>query len=61
MTMLGSGVVVGQSAASAVVGLIADGAGAGAALVAPVAAAGVVLAAGVWNLLATRRRARAHR
>jgi MFS family permease len=59
MTMLGSAVVVGQSGASAVVGVLADEAGAGAALVAPVAAAGVVLAAGVWNLLATRRRTRA--
>ena len=59
MTMLGSAVVVGQSAASALVGLIADGAGAGAALVAPAVAATVVLAAGVWNALATRRLTRA--
>lgn len=55
MTMLGSGVVVGQSAASALTGLVADTAGAGAALLAPVAAAAVVLGAGVWNAVASRR------
>jgi MFS family permease len=54
MTMLGSGVVVGQSAASALTGLVADTAGAGAALLAPVAAAAVVLGAGVWNAVASR-------
>jgi hypothetical protein len=54
MTMLGSGVVVGQSAASALTGLVADRAGAGTALLAPLAAAAVVLFAGVWNALASR-------
>ncbi|MFB7892829.1 MFS transporter [Microbacterium sp. NPDC056044] len=54
MTMLGSAIVVGQSAASAVTGLVADTAGAGTALVAPLLAASVVLGAGVWNALASR-------
>ncbi len=54
MTMLGSAVVVGQSAASAVTGLVADAAGAGSALVAPLLAATVVLGAGVWNAVASR-------
>jgi MFS family permease len=54
MTMLGSGVVVGQSAASALTGLVADTAGAGAALLAPLSAALVVLGAGIWNALASR-------
>jgi MFS family permease len=55
MTMLGSAVVVGQSAASALTGVVAEAAGAGAALVAPFIAAAVVLGAGVWNALAARR------
>ncbi len=55
MTMLGSAVVVGQSAASALTGLVADAAGAGTALVAPLMAATVVLGAGVWNAVASRR------
>jgi MFS family permease len=54
MTMLGSAVVVGQSAASAITGLVADSAGAAAALVAPLVAAFVVLAAGVANAVAAR-------
>lgn len=54
MTMLGSAIVVGQSAASALTGLVADAAGFGTALVAPLVAASVVLAAGVWNALASR-------
>ncbi|WP_374975622.1 MFS transporter [Microbacterium trichothecenolyticum] len=54
MTMLGSAIVVGQSAASALTGLVADAAGSGTALVAPLVAASVVLAAGVWNALASR-------
>jgi len=54
MTMLGSAIVVGQSAASALTGLVADAAGAGTALVAPLLAATVVLGAGVWNALASR-------
>jgi MFS family permease len=54
MTMLGSAIVVGQSAASALTGLVADAAGSGTALVAPLLAASVVLGAGVWNALASR-------
>ena len=54
MTMLGSAVVVGQSAASALTGLVAESSGATAALVAPLLAACVVLAAGVANALAAR-------
>ncbi|HKP05831.1 MAG TPA: MFS transporter [Microbacterium sp.] len=55
MTMLGSAIVVGQSAASALTGLVADATGAGPALVAPLLAASVVLGAGVWNVVASRR------
>ena len=55
MTMLGSGVVVGQSAASAVTGVIADSVGASVALLAPAVAAAVVLGAGVVNAVAARR------
>ena len=56
MTMLGSAVVVGQSGASALTGVVAETSGAATALVAPVAAAAVVLGAGVWNAVATGRR-----
>ena len=56
MTMLGSAVVVGQSGASALTGVLAETSGAATALVAPVAAAAVVLGAGVWNAVATGRR-----
>jgi len=55
MTMLGSGVVVGQSAASAVTGIVADTLGASVALLAPAVAAAVVLGAGVVNAVAARR------
>lgn len=55
MTMLGSAVVVGQSAASAITGLVAESAGAQAALVLPIAAAGIVLAAGIANAVFARR------
>jgi MFS family permease len=55
MTMLGSGVVVGQSAASAVTGVVADTLGASVALLAPAVAAAVVLGAGVVNAVAARR------
>ena len=47
MTMLGSAVVAGQSAASAITGVIADAAGSPVALCAPIAGALVVLGAGV--------------
>lgn len=56
MTMLGSAIVVGQSAASAVTGLLAETAGYTVALMTPLAAASVVLAAGVVNSVAVRRR-----
>lgn len=56
MTMLGSAVVVGQSGASALTGVLAETSGAATALVAPVVAAAVVLGAGVWNAVATGRR-----
>ncbi|WP_214465250.1 MFS transporter [Microbacterium flavescens] len=56
MTMLGSAVVVGQSAASALTGLLAEGSGATIALLAPLAAALVVLAAGVANAALSRVR-----
>jgi len=55
MTMLGSAVVVGQSAASALTGLLADAAGASVALYAPFAAAAIVLVAGIVNATGTRR------
>jgi len=55
MTMLGSAVIVGQSAAAAITGLIAESSGAVAALYAPIAAAGLVLAAGVASALLARR------
>lgn len=56
MTMLGSGVVVGQSAASAVTGIIGEAAGASVALYAPIVAAAVVLAAGITNAALSRTR-----
>ena len=59
MTMLGSAVIVGQSAASALTGLLAESSGAAVALVAPLAAACVVLAAGVANAVLGRRVRRA--
>lgn len=54
MTMLGSAIVVGQSAASALTGLLAEGTDAATALLAPVAAAAVVLGAGVANAVIGR-------
>jgi hypothetical protein len=59
MTMLGSAVVVGQSAASALTGVIAESAGASAALIAPIVAAAVVLGAGIANVPLSRIRSRA--
>lgn len=55
MTMLGSAVIVGQSASSAITGLLADAAGSSVALYAPLAAALLVLGAGVAAALASRR------
>jgi len=51
MTMLGSGVVVGQSAAAAITGELAERAGSGPALLMPLASAGIVVAAGIANRL----------
>jgi MFS family permease len=56
MTMLGSGIVVGQAVASGVVGSVASAAGAHAASFAPVVAALLVLLCGVANALVTRAR-----
>ncbi len=53
MTMLGSAVIVGQSASSAVTGVLAERWGTDVALVAPVVAAVVVVGAGVVNWLLT--------
>lgn len=61
MTMLGSAVVVGQSAASALTGLIAETAGAQIALIAPIVAAAVVLGAGIANAPLSRVRPASHR
>lgn len=55
MTMLGSAVIVGQSASSAITGLIADAAGSSVALYAPLAAAILVLGAGIAAAVASRR------
>lgn len=55
MTMLGSAVIVGQSASSAITGLIADAAGSPVALYAPLSAALLVLVAGVAAAIASRR------
>jgi MFS family permease len=56
MTMLGSAVVVGQSAASALTGVLAEAAGAQISLLAPIAAAVVVLGAGIANVPLSRVR-----
>lgn len=55
MTMLGSGVVVGQATAAAVTGGVAEAAGTPAALVLPLIAAAIVLLAGVANRLLSPR------
>ncbi|MDT0180596.1 MFS transporter [Microbacterium sp. ARD31] len=55
MTMLGSGVVVGQSAASALVGLVAEEAGTTVAMFAPLVAGSVVLGAAVAHTVVSRR------
>ncbi|WP_292790897.1 MULTISPECIES: MFS transporter [unclassified Microbacterium] len=49
MTMLGSGVIVGQSIGAAVAGEIAESLGTSAALVLPMIAAGIAFAAGLGN------------
>ncbi|MCI1017879.1 MFS transporter [Microbacterium sp. C5A9] len=63
MTMLGSGIVVGQSLGAAVAGELAESAGTGSALLLPIIAAGVAFAAGLvnWRLSATASRVRSER
>lgn len=58
MTMLGSGIVVGQSLGAAVAGELAENVGTSSALVLPIVAAGVAFAAALvnWRLSATRPR-----
>lgn len=58
MTMLGSGIVVGQSLGAAVAGDLAENAGTGSALVLPIIAAAVAFAAGLvnWRLSTARPR-----
>lgn len=58
MTMLGSGVVVGQSIGAAVTGILAENSGTRAALVLPIVAAVIALAAGVVNWFVSRRQSR---
>ncbi|OAN43398.1 MFS transporter [Microbacterium sp. H83] len=55
MTMLGSGIVVGQSLGAAVAGEIAESLGTGTALLLPIVAAGVAFTAGLvnWRLTAS--------
>ncbi|MGF2948264.1 MFS transporter [Microbacterium alcoholitolerans] len=53
MTMLGSGVVVGQALASAVTGELGESIGTAAALLMPLVAAGIVFATGLANRLMT--------
>jgi hypothetical protein len=55
MTMLGSGVVVGQSAAAAVTGALAESAGTGPALLMPLVSAAIVVIAGVVNRILSPR------
>lgn len=61
MTMLGSAVIVGQSAASAVTGAIAESSGSDAARWVPVVAAAVVVLAAVLNVRVRDERPAAHR
>ena len=56
MTMLGSAMVVGQAIGAVTAGQVAASAGAQTALVLPVAAAALVLIAGVANALRARAR-----
>ncbi len=58
MTILGSAVIVGQSASSALVGALAQNAGTHVAMYAPLVSALVVLLAGVANVFITGRRPR---
>lgn len=51
MTMLGSGIVVGQAAAAAITGQLAESTGTATALLMPLVAAAIVVAAGIANRL----------
>ena len=54
MTMLGSGVILGQSLSAAVTGFIAQNLGTDHALLLPVVAAAIVLATGIYNMVISR-------
>ena len=56
MTMLGSALIVGQAIGAVATGQVADTAGASSALLLPVIAAGLVLAAGLVNAVPARSR-----
>ena len=58
MTMLGSGVIVGQSIGAAVTGAIGQNLGTSAALLLPACAAAIVFIAGILNWFAGRSRSR---
>jgi MFS family permease len=60
MTMLGSGIVVGQSIGAAVAGEISENVGTSAALVLPMCAAAVAFGAGVVNWILSNPRRRRH-
>ena len=55
MSMAGSAIIVGQSVASAVNGILAEEAGTSAAMAVPMAASALVLVAGLLNLLVGRQ------
>lgn len=55
LTILGSGVVLGQSVASAITGVVADAGGASLARWMPLVAASVVCVAAIWNGVLTAR------
>lgn len=55
MSMAGSAIIVGQSVASAVNGILAEEAGTSAAMAVPMAASALVLVAGLLNLLVGKR------
>ncbi len=61
MTMLGSGVIVGQSIGAALTGELAESVGTAPALMLPVVAASIVFAAGLANWFLSRTRPRAVR
>ncbi|RBP64199.1 putative MFS family arabinose efflux permease [Brevibacterium sanguinis] len=58
MSMVGSAIIVGQSLASAVNGILAEAAGTATAMMVPMAASALVVLAGLLNLLIRARRRR---